>query len=108
MQITGSTSAPRVIADPQRIGAADSVRAAGSPAVPGHAVDPPSPSQNAILARSLVELAAEAPSPADVPADTGRRGEVPRVLKPWGIEMLPADKPEPPGGVVAERVATRD
>ncbi|TNC73870.1 hypothetical protein [Rubellimicrobium roseum] len=68
----------------------------------GPVVAPASSFQSGWLARSLLGMSAATEAgraPPEAPAS--RRGEPQRVLKPWGIPMLPADRPDRTGNIAA-------
>jgi len=99
MKITvPSTPALHLAADPRSTAlVATKARTAdpvSSPASEAVAV-PPCPTQFALLVRSLLATDEVTEIPGCETLDgVGSRSEPRRVLKPWGIEMLPADKPD--------------
>lgn len=104
MDISAPSLVPRVVADLRPTAdAAATVRTTAPPAAVavGPAVPPTSPTQEALVARGLLDAQSVEPvgqpDPAGGPPDPTRPKAPPRVLKPWGVPMLPFEEHRRPG-----------
>ncbi len=105
MDITSPSLVPRVVADlrPSADAAANARTTAPPLAVAlDPVVQPAATSQGALVARSLLGMQAVPPvgpaDPAEVALDPAWAEAPPRVLKPWGVPMLPfEERPRGPG-----------
>lgn len=96
MEVTFNPSVPRVLPDLRP--AADAAATARQEAPPlalaqGPLARPVSPSQEALVTRSLLGTREVSPAGRIDPEGEPRRADgPPRVLKPWGVPMLPAEE----------------
>lgn len=106
MDVPITSFAPRVVADLRPAAdAAATVRTTAPPGTPSQAptVTPASPAQGGLVARGLMDPRSVSPTGRPDPSGDRELGEPkspPRVLKPWGVPMLPveeqrAGRPEP-------------